>query len=261
MKHLHVLGTAIHRVAVVVVLVLVLAACASQEDVPVVPRPTPSPTPAAHRFEVVETAVVASGAEISIPIASTEPGVQTIEAMFVSVTPDSPNEMIMGAEGSRFLKVHATSAGETKVEVTYRVERSEVRVDFSKEEVRPLSDFEKRVLKAELEVPVGTASEAWTGKTTEFVHTVAGRPGGVETLRASGVAARRVFGVQTALAFSSPQALSAEWVEAFVPGIGWVGFRHDLGVLPDDLFTLSRDPSDLSWRRSVEFQWKELAER
>jgi len=95
-----------------------LAGCGSDEAAirEVEHRPE-AVTPEPARFELVETAAIATGtAEVWFPLASSEAGVQEIERLDVTIKPDGPYEIEADARGNRTLHVR----GAALISVTYR---------------------------------------------------------------------------------------------------------------------------------------------
>src|SRR5581483_2858974 len=97
-----------------------------------------------------ETASVLTGSKVELwfPLASSEPGVQEIERLDVTITPDVPYDVSSDSRGNRVL--HLSAAAPVAVKVTYRVLRTESRPDFSRLEKRPLTEAERALLAAEL---------------------------------------------------------------------------------------------------------------
>jgi hypothetical protein len=140
---------------------LLLAGCASppgeDPDAPrVVERPAPPEPPRARRFELVETAVLASSSdvarevEISIPIASTDPGVQTIASMLVRITPDRAYDITKDIDGNRTIHVRCRGSEPVSVELSYVVEIAPVAIDLGLKKPRPLTETEKKLFAREL---------------------------------------------------------------------------------------------------------------
>lgn len=179
-----------------------LAGCTSNRgEIREVRRPAPPPPPKQLRFELVQTASVgtASHVELWFPLASSEPGVQDIERLDVTISPDTPYEVTNDSRGNRVL--HLTSAQAVAVRVTYRVLRTELRADLEKAEDRPLSESERRMLAPELEAVQDPE---------------------VNALRRSGKPARRASGVRLTEADESGHR--SRWIEIYMPGIAWAPF-------------------------------------
>jgi hypothetical protein len=183
---------------------LALAGCASNTgEIREVQRPAPPAPPRRLRFELIETASVATGSKVELwfPLASSEPGVQDIERLDVTITPDAPYEVSSDSRGNRVL--HLSAAAPIAVRVTYRVLRTEVTLDLSREEHRELTAVERHLLAAELSPKEG--SRAFSYRHLGPVRDVAG---------------------------ISCEGAPASWIEVFRAGLGWV-FLQPFGMSYD----------------------------
>jgi len=108
-------------------LIIFISACHAPEA-EVVPRTAPTKEPPKTlRVELVETASVATSStsaesEIWVPLASSEPNGQTIEAELIRISPDSPSEIENDSHGNRILHVKSKDGRALEVSVTYHVE-------------------------------------------------------------------------------------------------------------------------------------------
>jgi hypothetical protein len=129
-------------------LLALLVGCPSRGQIREHERPAPPPPPRQLRFELVETARVATGSkvELSIPLASSEAGVQEIERLDVTIAPDAPYEVSSDSLGNRTL--HLVTSAPVEVKVSYRVLRTETSSDLL--HVGPLSHAERGLLAPDL---------------------------------------------------------------------------------------------------------------
>lgn len=289
------------RSGLALLLLLGLAACRSpepsahadelDEETRIVSR-TPPPEPAGpRRFELVETAVLASGTdpgrevEISLPIASTDAGVQEVDSLLVRITPDQRYEIVEDREGNRRILVHAKGAGVVSCELTYEVARFPVKLDLSREEDRPLSEIERKLFVSELapvspDQPERRAPEPHEKRVALIERETLASPtnlgflvnGPLGRLRRRDVPARVVTGLR--LQASGCEAIG--WFEGFVPGLGWVPFEPfvvsglPVGECPIDRVALSRGsevsvPAATSAGKmlplEVSYRWREARTR
>jgi len=196
-------------------LALLLTACSTRDDIRVVERPASPQTqmPAnERRFELVETAAIETGKQVELwfPLASAEAGVQDVERLDVTIKPDAPYEVSNDSRGNRLL--HVARAGPIEVSVSYRVRRSELRVDHARAEKRDLTPRERSMLGSEL------------------AETIDGEVG---LLRGKGQPARRVLAfridshatkVRRDLepASDATDVPQESWIEVYEPGLAWV---------------------------------------
>src|SRR5581483_10724021 len=125
----------------------------------IVERKPPPEAPKPRRFELVETAVLDSSTdpkrevEISIPIASTYPGTQTIESMLVRIEPNLPYDVSQDMDSNRAIHVHCKGPEAVSIELTYQVEIThdwEVEHIVRNKKPKPLSEAEKKLFAREL---------------------------------------------------------------------------------------------------------------
>ena len=212
------------------------------DDSRVVERaPLPEP-PRPRRFELVETAVLESSSdpkrevEISIPIASTDPGVQTIESMIVRITPDQTYDVSHDMDGNRVIHVHCKSPGSVSIELNYRVEvRSfgAIVVGIKTGKSKPLTETEKRL----------------------FARELSGRKDGIPTRAVKALALG---------AGSDAETVRLE--EVYFPGVGWFVPLFDVSRIPPDRFIViarggaSGEPAASAPIR-VSYHWRDAPER
>ncbi len=183
-------------------LLIVLAGCGGNRgEIREVRRAPPPAPPKRLRFELVQTAAVETGSQVELrfPLASSEPGVQDIERLDVTIIPDTPYEVRTDGRGNRVL--HLECRRPVAVQVTYRVLRTEALPATDVHEPRPLTDAERRMLAPELEPTADVELSA---------------------LRKSGRPARRGSGVR--LTESDTSGRRSRWIEIYTPGRAWSPF-------------------------------------
>jgi hypothetical protein len=274
---------------------IVAAGCRAAPSSPddgarVVVRTPPPEPPRARRFELVETAVLGSGTDaarevtISLPIASTDPDVQTIESMLVRITPDQPYDVSQDMDGNRLIRVHCKGSPAISCELTYHVERAPVLIDLSREEKRSLTPSERTLLKRELTLerasafdpaplPEGASFRAvldhdWSHHDTGGTLLVDEREWVVDHLRSRGIPSRAVTGLRLR---SEGKAEETFWFEAYLPGAGWIPVGiGPLGQSPDDVLAIVRGSGVRAAEAAgagkpvpleVTYRWREAPER